>query len=51
MLLTPEKAAVAATAILIVFALIFGYRGERVSLKQIAVAVIECGRVSLDVVP
>ena len=50
LLLTPEKAAVAATAILIVFALIFGYRGKRVSLKQIAVAVIESGRVSLDII-
>ena len=50
LMLTPEKAAVAATAILIVFALIFGYRGKRVSLKQIAVAVIESGRVSLDII-
>ena len=50
LLLTPEKAAVAATAILIVFALIFGYRGKRVSLKQIAMAVIESGRVSLDII-
>ena len=50
LLLTPEKAAVAATAILIVFALIFGYRGKRASLKQIAVAVIESGRVSLDII-
>ena len=50
LLLTPEKAAVAATAILIVFALIFGYRGKRTSPKQIAVAVIESGRVSLDII-
>jgi TRAP transporter 4TM/12TM fusion protein len=50
LLLTPEKAAVAATAILIVFALIFGYRGKRVSIRQIAVAVIESGRVSLDII-
>jgi len=50
LLLTPEKAAVAATAILIVFALIFGYRGKRVSLLQIAVAVMESGRVSLDII-
>jgi TRAP transporter 4TM/12TM fusion protein len=50
LLLTPEKAAVAATGILIVFALMFGYRGKRVSLKQIAVAVIESGRVSLDII-
>ena len=48
--LTPEKAAIASTAILIVFALIFGYRGNRISLKQIAVAVIDSGRVSLDII-
>ena len=34
LLLTPEKAAVAATAILIVFALIFGYRGKRVIARS-----------------
>jgi TRAP transporter 4TM/12TM fusion protein len=50
LLLTPEKAAVAATAILIVFSLIFGYRGKRATLKQIAVAVMESGRVSLDII-
>ena len=50
LLLTPEKAAVAATALLIVLALIFGYRGKRTSLKEIAVAVIETGRVSLDII-
>ncbi len=49
-LLTPEKAAVAATAILIVFALIFGYRGKRATPKQIAIAIIESGRVSLDII-
>src|SRR6185503_260928 len=50
LLLTPEKAAVAATGILIVFALIFGYRGKRASPKEIAMAVIETGRVSLDII-
>src|SRR4029078_4763253 len=50
LLLTPEKAAVAATGLLIVFALIFGYRGKRAPLKQIAVAVMESGRVSLDII-
>jgi len=50
LLLTPEKAAVAATALLIVLALIFGYRGKRTSPRQIAVAVIETGRVSLDII-
>jgi TRAP transporter 4TM/12TM fusion protein len=50
LLLTPEKAAVAATGILIVFALIFGYRGKRATPLQIAMAVIETGRVSLDII-
>jgi TRAP transporter 4TM/12TM fusion protein len=50
LLLTPEKAAVASTALLIVFALIFGYRGKRATIKQIAVAVMESGRVSLDII-
>jgi TRAP transporter 4TM/12TM fusion protein len=50
LLLTPEKAAVAATAILIVFALIFGYRGKRATVKEVAVAVMESGRVSLDII-
>ena len=49
-LLTPEKAAVASTGILIVFAMIFGYRGKRASLRQIVMAVIETGRVSLDII-
>jgi TRAP-type uncharacterized transport system fused permease subunit len=50
LLLTPEKAAVASTALLIVFALIFGYRGKRATIRQIAVAVMESGRVSLDII-
>src|SRR5262249_48856542 len=50
LLLTPEKAAVASTGLLIVFALIFGYRGKRTTIRQIAVAVMESGRVSLDII-
>jgi TRAP transporter 4TM/12TM fusion protein len=50
LMLTPEKAAVASTAILIVFALIFGYRGKRATVKEIAVAMMETGRVSLDII-
>jgi TRAP transporter 4TM/12TM fusion protein len=50
LLLTPEKAAVAATALLIVLALIFGYRGKRTSPREIAIAVVETGRVSLDII-
>jgi len=48
--LTPEKAAIASTGILIVFALMFGYRGKRATPRQIAMAVIETGRVSLDII-
>ncbi|MCC6777569.1 MAG: TRAP transporter fused permease subunit [Hyphomicrobiales bacterium] len=48
--LTPEKAAVAATGLLIVLAMTRGYRGRRVSPLQIAMAVIETGRVSLDII-
>ena len=48
--LTPEKAAVAATALLVVLALLRGYRGRRASPLQIAMAVIETGRVSLDII-
>jgi TRAP transporter 4TM/12TM fusion protein len=48
--LTPEKAAVLATGLLIGLALIFGYRGKRASVMQIVVAVIETGRVSLDII-
>ncbi len=48
--LTPEKAAIASTGILIVLALIFGYRGKRVTIREVAVAIIETGRVSLDII-
>jgi TRAP transporter 4TM/12TM fusion protein len=48
--LTPEKAAIAATGLLIVFALFFGYRGKRTGPRQIMMAVIETGRVSLDII-
>jgi TRAP transporter 4TM/12TM fusion protein len=50
LLLTPEKAAVVSTGILIVFALIFGYRGKRATPMTIVMAVIESGRVSLDII-
>src|SRR5438874_2179878 len=49
-LMPPEKAAIASTGLLIVFALIFGYRGKRVTIREILVAVIETGRVSLDII-
>jgi TRAP transporter 4TM/12TM fusion protein len=50
LVLTPEKAAVIATGLLIVFALIFGYRGKRATPREVAMAVIETGRVSLDII-
>ena len=48
--LTPEKAAVASTALLVVLALMFGYRGKRVTVREIVFAIIETGRVSLDII-
>ena len=48
--LTPEKAAIVATAILMVFTLIFGYRGHRPTLTGMLMAIIESGRVSLDII-
>jgi TRAP transporter 4TM/12TM fusion protein len=49
LLLTPEKAAVVSTVMLMVLTLIFGYRGRRPTLHSLAVAVIETGRISLDI--
>jgi len=48
--LTPEKAAVVSTGLLMVLALIFGYRGKRTSIPDMLRAVIEAGRVSLDII-
>jgi TRAP transporter 4TM/12TM fusion protein len=48
--LTPEKAAVLATGILIVLAMIFGYRGKRLGITEILRAMMETGRVSLDII-
>ncbi len=50
LVLTPEKAAVIATLMLIVFALIRGYRGKRVSFLDMLKAMIDTGRVSLDII-
>jgi len=49
-LLTPEKAAIVSTGILIVLAMIFGYRGRRLGLIDILKAIVETGRVSLDII-
>ena len=48
--LTPEKTAIVATVILMVLTLIFGYRGKRTSIPQMLMAVIETGRISLDII-
>ena len=48
--LTPEKAAVVATGILMVLTMIFGYRGKRLSLLEMLKAVRDTGRVSLDII-
>jgi TRAP transporter 4TM/12TM fusion protein len=48
--LTPEKAAIYATAILIMLAMIFGYRGKRLGVMDMLKAIMETGRVSLDII-
>ncbi len=49
-MLTPEKAAIVATGILIVLAMIFGYRGKRLGILDVLKAIMETGRVSLDII-
>ncbi len=48
--LTPEKAAIYSTAILIVLAMTFGYRGKRLGVMDMLKAIMETGRVSLDII-
>jgi TRAP transporter 4TM/12TM fusion protein len=48
--LTPEKVAIVATGILMLFALVFGYRGKRASIGQLLRAIVDTGRVSLDII-
>jgi TRAP transporter 4TM/12TM fusion protein len=50
LMLTPEKAAIVTTGLIIVFGMIFGYRGKRASLGQMLSAVIDTGRVALDII-
>jgi TRAP transporter 4TM/12TM fusion protein len=45
-----ERAAVYATAILIVLCLVFGYRGRRNSVGEIVRAILDTGRAALDIV-
>ncbi len=49
-MLTPEKAAIYATVLLMALALICGYRGKKLSIKQMMVAIMDTGRVSLDII-
>jgi TRAP transporter 4TM/12TM fusion protein len=48
--MTPERVAIAATALLMVLTLIFGYRGRRVPIGEMLRAVIDTGRVALDII-
>jgi TRAP-type uncharacterized transport system fused permease subunit len=50
LMLTPEKAAVIATLMLMGLALVRGYRGKRISLLDMLKAMMETGRVSLDII-
>jgi TRAP-type uncharacterized transport system fused permease subunit len=45
-----ERSAIYATAILIVLSLVFGYRGNRVTLRQMLRAILDTGRAALDIV-
>jgi TRAP-type uncharacterized transport system fused permease subunit len=49
-MLTPEKAAIYATVLLMVLAMIFGYRGKRLSVVEMLKAIMDTGRVSLDII-
>jgi len=48
--LTPEKVAVVSTLILMLLTLVFGYRGRRTSIRDMLKAIVETGRVSLDII-
>jgi TRAP transporter 4TM/12TM fusion protein len=48
--LTPEKAAIGATGMLMLFSLVFGYRGRRASIPEIIRAIVDTGRVALDII-
>jgi TRAP transporter 4TM/12TM fusion protein len=48
--LKPEKVAVVATGLLMAFALMFGYRGRRIGLGEMLVAMMGTGRVALDII-
>jgi TRAP-type uncharacterized transport system fused permease subunit len=48
-MLTPEKAAIYSTAMLMVLTYTFGYRGKRPTLLGLGKAIIDTGRISLDI--
>ena len=48
--LTPEKAAIVSTGLLIGLALWRGYRGEAVTFAEMIRAIVDTGRVSLDII-
>jgi TRAP transporter 4TM/12TM fusion protein len=48
--LTPEKVAVVCTAMLMLLSLAFGYRGKRPTVGQVLKAIVDTGRVSLDII-
>ncbi len=50
LLLTPEKAAIVSTALLMALAMIFGYRGKKLGIVEMLKAIMETGRVSLDII-
>lgn len=45
-----ERAAIYSTGILIVLNFVFGYRGHKVSLREMGYAIIGAGRASLDII-
>ena len=49
-MLTPEKAAIVSTAMLMVLAMTFGYRGKRLGILGMLRAIMDTGRVSLDII-
>src|SRR5262249_35182753 len=48
--LTPEKTAIVCTVMIMALAFIFGYRGERPTIGGLLWAIIESGRISLDII-
>jgi TRAP transporter 4TM/12TM fusion protein len=48
-MVTPEKAAIVSTVLLMVLTFTFGYRGKRPTLLVLCKAIIDTGRISLDI--